>query len=118
MGYQDQLKAARKSGSVKVLKPSWFKWEKKGQTQLGLLTGKAEVEGKNFKGIFIKYSMQTDDGPVQFSLGKASDNDTGIFMEVGNVYLLEYLGDEDTGKGNPRHTFQITLVDAAPDITD
>jgi len=114
MGYQDQLKAAKKSGSFRVLKPAWIKWEKKGQSVVGLLTGTVEVEGKSFQGSFVKYSVQTDDGPVQFSLGKASDNDTGIFMEVGKVYLIEYTGDEDTGKGNPRHTFQITLIDVDP----
>lgn len=117
MGYKDQLKAAQKSGNVRVLKPVWYEWTKKGQQVLGLLTGVVELEGKNFKGKFNKYSMQTDDGPVQFKLGAASDADTGVFMEVGNVYLIEYTGDEDTGKGNPRHTFQITLVDAAPELT-
>lgn len=118
MGYQDLVKAAIKEKRIKVLKPIWHEWGKSGSSVVGKLTGVVDVQSTRFDSTFKKYSMDTDDGPVQFMLGGASDNDTGIFMEVGNVYIVEFTGKEDIGKGTARNTFQITLIDAAPALNE
>ena len=112
MGYKEMVELAKKEKRIKVLKPTWKEWGEKGDTVLGKLTGVIDVNSTKFDSTFKKYSMDTDEGAVQFMLGGASDNDTGVFMEVGSIYLVEYTGKEDIGKGNPRRTYEISLVDA------
>ena len=105
--YAEMAKKAMKEKSAILLKPIWFEFKKKGDSIIGRLIAKVEVEGTSFPGTFIKYQLETDGGPAEFKIGQASDKDTGAFMEVGQIYSVTYSGDEETGKGSPRHCYDV-----------
>lgn len=108
--YEKAAKAAQKARATRKLTPTWIEWKKQGQYVVGKFLGRETVVGKTFVGEFEKYRMMTDDGPIEFKLGAASDRDTGCFLEEGSVYIITYKGEENTGKGNPRHVFEVEEI--------
>lgn len=108
--FSELAKEARKAGTAKSQTATWFEFKKKGDTVIGRLIGKRTMNGAKFDGTFIKYAMETDDGPIEFKLGSASDQDTGQFLIEGAIYEITMLPDEDVGKGSPRHCYEVVLI--------
>lgn len=116
MNYAEQAKAAIKNKVAAQLEAEWMEWTKKGQTLVGKLLDCQEVEGRSFKGNIHKYTLMTDDGPVSTNLGNATHKQQGVLMTIGEVYHITYKGDEDTGKGSPRHVFEILHIPSDVDV--
>lgn len=113
--YADLKKSAQKSGTIQSQTPVWFEFKKKGDSVLGRLLSKRQLDGVVFDGTFIKYGMDTDTGPVEFKLGAASDKDIGAFLVEGAIYEITMLPDEDIGKASPRHSYEVILIPESRD---
>ena len=105
--YDQMAKAAKKAGTAKVMAPVWVEFKKVGKTVVGRLKDKMSLDLVNYDGSFVKYFMDTDNGPVSFKFGQATDKEMGAMMDVGKIYSVTFKGTEDTGKGNPRNVFEI-----------
>lgn len=104
--YSEAASAAKKAGTAVSLKPVWTPFKKQGQTICGLLKGKETVEGRTFKGSFVKYTMDTDEGMIQFKMGSASDKDIGVGMEIGEIYEISFEGQTKLDENSTRNDFE------------
>lgn len=118
MSYKEMLERAQKAGSTESLTPKYVEWEKKGEVMVGRLRGIAEVQGKDGKSSYHQYIMDTDIGLVKFSLGSATDKESGLLMEIGKVYGIKYGGKEDLGGGRKVNKFEVVRIPGADAYED
>ena len=110
MSYKEMLARAQKAGSMESLTPKYVEWEKKGEVMIGRLRGIAEVQGKDGKSSYHQYIMETDIGLVKFSLGSATDRESGLLMEIGKVYGISYGGQESLAGGRKVNKFDVVRI--------
>ena len=108
---------AQKSNAVKELTSSYVKWEKPGQTVLGVMIGKSEVDSSLGGGKYNQYLFETDDGMVKFALGRAGDGEIGLRMQEGFIYRIEYLGKEEISGGRRVNQFRCEEIGWHDDAT-
>lgn len=108
--YKEAAAKAKKQGTAESVKPEWVDFKKTGQSVAGLLIDKQLVQGRTFPGEFTKYTMKTDDGIVQFKMGSATDKDTGVSMQIGEIYEVTFEGQENVGQNQDRNVFEVLHI--------
>lgn len=116
MKYRDQYKQAMKNGDVRAISSVMKKDWSRNEDIVGVLKNVSQVHNDKFDSDYNSYLFATDDGNIKCSLGAAVDQDVAPFMKLGELYLVRYKGDVDTGKGNPMKQFEIMRVPS--DVTD
>lgn len=111
MTYQEMIKEAEKVGGVKLLSPTFHEWKKEGETIVGKLLAKAEVTSSISTGSYFQYLVDTDEGPVKFHMGRATDNEIGALLVTGGVYSFTYKGSEKISGGRTVNKFEINAID-------
>lgn len=110
--YKKLYDRSKKAGELRSLTPEFRKWEKKGETIVGVFVSKASVHGQIGSEPYNQYVFDTDEGRVKFSLGRASDLEVGDSFIPGVVYGIEYLGKEEIGGGRRVNRFAVSEVSA------
>ncbi|GAH61399.1 unnamed protein product [marine sediment metagenome] len=116
MKYRDQYKQAQKNGDVRAISSVMKKDWGKNEDIIGVLKNVSQVHNDKYDSDYYSYLFATDDGNIKCSLGAAVDQDVRPFMKLGELYLVRFKGEVDTGKGNPMKQFEIMRVPS--DITD
>ena len=110
MGYLEQLKAAREDKTVRNLVPEFRPWTKKGNQVVGRFISSAPITSRNKEGTYEQYVFDTDDGPVKFALGSASDREIRPSLKAGGVYAITFHGKEDIGGNRSVNKFEVLVV--------
>lgn len=109
----DKAKKAKALSQVKTVR-----WEptEKGDVFVGLLTDYERKHSTRFNADFALYTFSTDNGPVTWIPGNATDALFGKAFEIGQLYAITYQGTEDVGKGNPMNVYTVDRIPLAIDI--
>lgn len=110
MGYQEAAERAEKSGKLRSLTPKRIKLEKEGDRVVGKLLSIKLVPSTFGDGTYNLYVFETDEGPVVFSLSKATDSRYEGLLEIGRVYVIEHRGMQATRSGQEFKDVQVSLV--------
>jgi len=110
MNYSKLYEEAEAQGQVEVLTPKYFEWKTAGLMVIGEYKASAPVTSKLSEGTYSQYLFQTDDGLIKFALGKATDNEAGSLLEVGQIYAITYEGAEKISGGRRVNKFKIVHV--------
>jgi hypothetical protein len=105
--YADMAKEAKEKKTGRSLTPEYVKFEKKGQSIIGLFISKSAIQSSTGDGSYNQYLMETDEGNVKFHLGSAADAEVGEVFKPGVVYSIEFQGQEDIGGGRKVNKFDI-----------
>ena len=112
MSYKDAVKRATRKGGAKVIGMGFHKMDKEGDCVVGLFADRHEVSGRFAGSRYIHYIFETDDGPVKFRLGSASDQEYGSQMEIGEVYSVTFKGKESISGNRYINRFEIVHIPA------
>lgn len=105
--YAEMYKRAKEGDGLRTLTPKYHEWTKKGDQIIGAFVAKASVQSSSGPGTYNQYVFNTDDGPVKFHMGSATDAEVGEQFAQGIVYAIEYLGKEDIGGGRSVNKFSV-----------
>jgi hypothetical protein len=109
--YASMLTEATSSGQAKSLTAKFIKWQVKGAKIIGKLLSVSMVKSSKNEGTYNHYIFETDDGRVKFYCGKVFDDEKGIFMMVGGVYCIEYLGSEKLTGGHTVNNYDLIEIE-------
>lgn len=112
MTYEELDRQAQSLGQIEKLTPEWIEWKEPGQTVIGKILSRADVQSLKYEQTMVVYSMDTDKGPVRFKLGAASEKDIGPFLKNGEVYRIVHLGLEKIEGGKERRNFEVYHIPA------
>ena len=112
-GYAEAYKSASRKGGTTEIGVTYVKWEKVGQSIVGLFIDKNEVPGRFQGQVYNQYLFETDDGPIKFHIGAAADRDIGKIMVPGEIYVIRYDGQESIGNSQRVNRFHVEHIDKA-----
>ena len=115
MGYTDMYKEVEEAKSGRSLSSTYVKFEKVKQQVIGRLINKNAVTSTLGGKDYNQYLMDTDDGLVKFSMGRATDVEAGSLMNPGGIYCVKYLGTEKIKGGRQINNFEVTEIEPAGD---
>ena len=117
MGYKEQFEAAKKAKVADKINPVFMKFEKEGDTIVGVFLAKSPVGSNKDEGSYNQYLFSTDDGMVKFHLGSVADGEIGAQLEVGTVYAIVYQGKEKISPTRDVNKFECYMVPEMPEDT-
>ena len=115
MKYKEAYDKAKKEESLEQLSATYHEWKKKGEAVIGEYIQVNQVPGRQKDTMYNQYLFQTDEGLVKFSMGGVTDNEAGSMMRQGEVYRVEFQGQEEIGHGQRVNRFQIERL-TQPDV--
>jgi len=115
--FKQMADQAAKDRTLKALTPTYHAWDKPGQEIVGAFISKSAVQSNLGGADYNQYLFETDQGPVKFSLGKASDNEFADQFAVGIVYLIRFKGKEKIKGGRQVNNFEVYEVGLATEVT-
>lgn len=104
--YEDIYKtAARENEGVALTVPT-YDWQSEGQLMVGKLVGIKTIKSAVGDGSYNWYTLETDDGLVQTSLGAVADS---VITEghIGRVLALTYKGKKNLDGGRTLNQYEI-----------
>lgn len=107
MNYQKKAEEALKGKSARRIETEYLKFETKGETIVGRLLSIDETESRMGSGTYNMYTVETDNGPVRFSVGHATDMEIIGQLEIGRVYYFKYLGKQKLPSGFERKAYDV-----------
>jgi hypothetical protein len=113
-GFEEQAAAAIKDGKAKSFAATFTKWAKTGQSITGRFLSYSVIKSSTNDGTYNHYIFETDDGRKKFFCGKVFDDEKGIFMSVGGVYRIEYLGKDELKGGHTVNNFDLLEIARPP----
>lgn len=117
MNYSELAKKAISAGTARTVSPEFFKWGKPGQSIVGELLGRHQVESRQTEGAYNQYIFDTDEGPVKCHMGSNYDTEQGALLKIGNVYILTYKGKEDIGGNRSVNRFETLDLGPTPGVS-
>lgn len=97
--YAKMYADAKKDGTLTEMTAHYQKWSKKGDFIIGAFVGKTEVTSGLTGKPYNQYLFETDEGLTKFHLGKGGDSEIGQVMREGEVYRIEFDGQEKISGG-------------------
>lgn len=110
MNFREMHEQAQKASTTRNLTPEYYEFEGAGCSIVGRLKGKAAVASSLSDGTYNQYLMETDEGLFKFHLGKATDTEAGVLMEVGQIYYIEFKGKEQIARGRTVNKFHVEQI--------
>ena len=110
MGYKEAYEAAKKSKTLKDLKPEFKKWEEPGESIIGRFKHRIHITSTMSADGYEHYVFDTDDGVIKFPLSGYNDKEIGSQLIPGHVYYIEYKGKEKLAAGNEMKVFDAQEV--------
>lgn len=115
MSYKEAYDKAKKEESLQQITATYKEWNKKGEAVIGEYIHVNQVPGRQANTHYNQYLFQTDDGLIKFSMGGVTDNEAGVMMRMGEVYRVEFQGQEEIRGGQRVNRFLIERL-TAPDV--
>jgi len=115
MKYKEAYDKAKKEESLHQISSTYWEWGKKGEAIIGEFIHVNQVPGRQPNTMYNQYLFQTDGGLVKFSMGGVTDNEAGIMMRIGEVYRVEFRGQEEIKGGQRVNRFMIERL-MQPDV--
>lgn len=115
MSYKAAYEKAKKEKSLEQLTAKYHEWKEQNEFIIGEFIHVNQVPGRQANTMYNQYLFMTDDGLVKFSMGGVTDNEAGIMMRQGEVYRVEYKGQEEIRGGQRVNRFLIERLQS-PDV--
>lgn len=115
MKYKEAYEKAKKEKSLEQLTATYKEWKEKGEVVIGEYVHVNQVPGRQPNTQYNQYLFKTDDGLIKFSMGGVTDNEAGVMMRVGEVYRVEFLGQEEIANKQRVNRFLIERL-TQPDV--
>jgi len=115
MSYKEAYAKAKKEESLHQITSTYHEWKKKGESIVGEFIHVNQVPGRQPNTQYNQYLFQTDDGLIKFSMGGVTDNEAGVMMRIGEVYAVEFLGQEEIANKQRVNRFMIERL-TQPDV--
>lgn len=107
MSYKDKADKALRDGNTKqmvsLIKTKWDIDEIVIGKLVSIEVVKFEETGTEVNG----YCFDTDEGLIQFVMGKAVDTQAAEKFVIGNLYICKYLGKKELDKGKTLNLFNV-----------
>lgn len=116
--YRQMYEKAGKAGQIKNLTPVYREWGKAGDTIIGSYIGKSSVMGRLGGQSYFQYLLDTDEGLIKLSLGKATDNEVAESFCKGVVYAITFNGKEKIAGGRTVNKFTIEEIGGSPEVSE
>jgi len=110
MSYQGLLDDATDKGKLERVSPSFVEFKNSGDSVTGKYLSAGEVVSNLGTGVYNHYTFDTDNGPVKFGLGGATDRDLAGLLKVGGVYHIVYLGKEALAGAKSVNKFEVYVL--------
>lgn len=110
MGYQDQWDEAVKEEQTESVRARYMVLEKEGESVVGRFLGIGKVISSLNEKEYNQYIFDTDEGIVKFPLSSTVDVECNQIFVEGEVYRIEYLGEQKTQKGFKVKDFDIRRI--------
>ena len=108
--YEEAYKKAHAAKTTVNVLPEFKEWKEDGDHITGRFMGVQAFPGRKPDTTFNKYTFDTDQGLVSFTLGAMIDGQVKTCMQVGNVYRIAYRGQKELPNGNSMNSYDIELV--------
>lgn len=116
MGYQGLLDAATEAGKLERLSPTFVEFKNSGDSVTGKFLSAGEVVSTLGSGVYKHYTFDSDNGPIKFGLGGATDRDLEGLLKIGGVYHIVYLGKESLAGGKSVNKFEVYVLEQPPSL--
>lgn len=110
MGYKEQWDEAVKAEQTESVRAKYMTLTEEGETVIGRFLGTGEVISSINDKPYNQYLFDTDEGLVKFPLSSTVDIECSKIFKEGEVYRIEYLGEQKTQKGFKVKDFDIRHV--------
>lgn len=110
MDYEKQYDEAVKEERTENVKAQYLTLNEEGDVITGRFLGIGKVISNLNNKEYNQYLFDTTDGLVKFPLSSTVDVEAETIFEEGDVYRIEYLGEQKTQKGYKVKDFDIRHV--------
>ena len=107
MSYKEAYDKARDEEKLEQLTATYHEWKEEGEVVIGQYLHVNPVAGRQANTFYNQYLFDTDEGLVKFSMGGVTDNEAGVMMRIGEVYRVEFKGQEAIRGGQRVNRFLI-----------
>jgi len=117
MNYKEAYTKAKKEESLEQLTATYLEFKKEGVTVIGRYIHVNVVPGKRPDTEYNQYLFETDEGLIKFAMGNVTDNEAGALMRIGEIYRIEFKGQEELTGGRRVNKFfieRLTQHDLGP----
>ena len=110
VSYDEVFDKASAEGHVQNVATEIITWEKEGQTVTGVVRRIDPFTDGKFDSEALKYTLDTDNGPVSLVLGAATDKRLGGGLVDGALVRIVYRGQKPLEGGQRVNLFTVTVA--------
>lgn len=107
MSYKNQAQEAMKGKSARKVETPYLKAEEPGFEVIGRVLSIDETDSRMGQGTYNMYTVETDEGPVRFSVGHATDMEIAGQLVIGGVYSFKYVSRQKLPSGFERKVWDV-----------
>jgi hypothetical protein len=109
---EEQIIDEVEAGGGEDLMTKIHKWDKPGDTIIGVLESHTEFESSKYDQKCNRYTLQTNAGRISVVLGAVVDRSLDVERMIGHTLYIKYMGQELTGTGKKMNVFVVKDVTA------
>jgi len=115
MTYKEKVAKAMKNGKSINITPKFINLTMEEPLVMGRYLVASSVQSSVSEGTYLQYLFDTDDGLIKFHLGAACDAEIGSIMKIGNIYAIEFLGQEKLSGSRSVNKYHIEEIPDEPE---